>query len=116
MPARWPRPTRRRGSPPPRWALELVEGCCAELLDEQYRTARRRLLSDAAAGDPGIGLGGTSVSQRSEPLLRAIGADPRQYGRMDLGTPRYLTGPRRARILAHRDRDRDRDRYRAMAG
>jgi hypothetical protein len=27
---------------------------------------------------------------------------------MDLGTPRYLTGPRRARILAHRDR------YRAM--
>jgi hypothetical protein len=27
---------------------------------------------------------------------------------MDLGSPRYLTGQRRARILAHRDR------YRAM--
>jgi hypothetical protein len=131
--------------------LRLVERCCAELLDEQYGTACRRLLADVAAGDPDIfrrrgraataaaaicwiagkanslfdrepvspkllvkqlaehfGLTGTSVSQRSEPLLRAIGADPRQYGRMDLGTPRYLTGPRRARILAHRDR------YRAM--
>jgi hypothetical protein len=50
------------------------------------------------------------VSQRSGPLLRAIGIDPHeQYGRMDLGTPRYLTRQRRAQIMA------DRDRYRAMA-
>lgn len=42
-------------------------------------------------------------------LLPAIGVEPQQYGRMDLASARYLTGPRRARILAHRDR------YRAMA-
>jgi hypothetical protein len=131
--------------------LELVDRCCAELLDIEYRTVCRRLLADAAAGDPEIfrrrsraataaaaicwmagkanslfdrepvtpkravrdlaeyfGLGGSSVSQRSGPLLRAIGVDPQQYGRMDLGSPRYLTGARRARIIAHRDR------YRAM--
>ena len=34
--------------------LDLVERCCAELLDEQYRTACRRLLADVAAGDPEI--------------------------------------------------------------
>jgi hypothetical protein len=133
--------------------LDLVDRCCADLLDVEYRTACRRLLADIAAGDPAIfrrrsradtaaaaicwlagqanslfdrepitrklavkdlvghfGVSG-SVSQRSEPLLRAIGIDPhQQYGRRDLGSPRYLTGPRRARILAHRDR------YRAMAG
>ena len=133
--------------------LDLVERCCTELLDEQYRTACRRLLADVAAGDPEIfrrrgrantaaaatcwivgkanslfdhvriepklqvkqlaqyfGLPGSSVSQRSGPLLRAIGIDAHeQYGRMDLGTPRYLTRQRRAQIMA------DRDRYRAMA-
>jgi DNA-binding transcriptional ArsR family regulator len=131
--------------------LGLVDGCCAVLLDEQYRTVCRRLLADAATADPDIfrrrgraataaaaicwiagkanslfdrepdtltlqvkqlaehfGLTGSSVSQRTEPLLRAIGVDARQYGRMDLGTPRYLTGSRRARILALRDH------YRAM--
>jgi hypothetical protein len=131
--------------------LELIDRCCAELLDDEYRTVCRRLLADAAAGDPQIfrrrgkaataaaaicwvagkanslfdhepvtpkmlvkdltghfGTAGTSVSQRSEPLLRAIGINPHQFGRMDLGSPRYLTGQRRARILAHRDR------YRAM--
>jgi len=133
--------------------LDLVERCCTELLDEQYRTACRRLLADVTAGDPEIfrrrgrantaaaatcwivgkanslfdnvriepklqvkqlveyfGLPGSTVSQRSGPLLRAIGIDPHeQYGRMDLGTPRYLTRQRRAQIMA------DRDRYRAMA-
>jgi hypothetical protein len=131
--------------------LELVDRCCVELLDNEYRTACRRLLAGAAAGDPEIfrrrsraataaaaicwvagkanslfdrepvtpkllvkdltahfGIAGTSVSQRSEPLLRAIGVNPQQYGRMDLGSPRYLTGPRRARILAQRNH------YRAM--
>jgi hypothetical protein len=34
--------------------LDLVERCCTELLDEQYRTACRRLLADVAAGDPAI--------------------------------------------------------------
>jgi hypothetical protein len=133
--------------------LALIDRCCAELLDGEYRTACRRLLADAAAGDPQIfrrrgkaataaaaicwiagkanslfdhepvtpkmlvkdltghfGTAGASVSQRSEPLLRAISINPHQYGRMDLGSPRYLTGQRRARILAHRDR------YRAMKG
>ena len=34
--------------------LDLVERCCAELLDAEYRTACRRLLADVAAGDPEI--------------------------------------------------------------
>lgn len=132
--------------------LVLVERCCTDLLDDQYRTACRRLLADASAGDPEIfrrrsraetaaaaicwiagkanslfdrepvspklqvkqlcehfGLGGSTVSQRSGPLLRAIGVEPSLEGGLDLGTPRYLTGQRRATILAHRDR------YRAMA-
>ncbi len=135
-----------------REVLELVERCCTALLDEQYRTVCRRLLADAAAGDPDIfrrrgrvetaagaicwiagkanslfehtptpptlmvkqladhfGVTGASISQRSLPLLRAIGVDPRHPGSVNLGSPRYLTGPRRAAILA------DRDRYRAMA-
>lgn len=33
---------------------DLVDGCCAELLDVEHRTACRRLLADAAAADPGI--------------------------------------------------------------
>lgn len=130
--------------------LDLVDRCCTELLDPEYRCACRRLLADIAAGDPEIfrrrgrpataaaaicwlagranslfdrepvtpklavkeltghfGVGG-SVSQRSEPMLRAIGIHPDRYGRGDLGSPRYLTGQRRSRILQHRDR------YRAM--
>ncbi len=128
--------------------LELVDSCCTELLDVEYRTACRRLLADAVAGDPEVfrrrsrpaataaaicwtvgkanslfdrepvtpkravkdvtgyfGAAGSSASQRSGPLLRAIGAQARQDGQVDLGSPRYLTGPRRARIL---------DRYRAL--
>ena len=53
-------------------------------------------------GEPG------SVSQRAGALLRAAGLDEPHHGRVDLGTPRYLTAERRRRILA------DRDRYRAM--
>ncbi|MDP9134055.1 MAG: DUF6398 domain-containing protein, partial [Actinomycetota bacterium] len=34
--------------------LDLVERCCTELLDDEYRTACRRLLADVAAGDPEI--------------------------------------------------------------
>ena len=131
--------------------LALTDRCCAELLDPEYRTACRRLLADAAAGDPEIfrrrGRANTAagavcwlvgkanslfdrepagphltvkhlaehfgirggMSQRSETLLRAIGVDPHQYGGKDLRSPRYLTGPRRAQIIAARDR------YRALA-
>lgn len=131
--------------------LDLVDRCCADLLDVEYRTACRRLLADVAAADPEIfrrrgradtaagavcwlvgrsnslfdhvpatpklavkhlaeylGVAGASMSQRSESLLRAIGVDP--HGSKELGSPRYLTGSRRARLIA------DRDRYRAMAG
>ncbi|MBK5218130.1 MAG: hypothetical protein JJE02_11145, partial [Propionibacteriales bacterium] len=46
-----------------------------------------------------------SVSQRTEVMQRAIGADPqRQYGSMDLGTTAYLVSTRRARIMEARDR------------
>lgn len=34
--------------------LELVDRCCEELLDVEYRTACRRLLADVVAGDPEI--------------------------------------------------------------
>jgi hypothetical protein len=130
--------------------LDLVDRCCTDLLDVEYRTACRRLLADIAAGDPEIfrrrgradtaagavcwlvgksnslfdhipggrklavkhlaeylGISGGSMSQRSGPLLHAIGADP--HGSKELRSPRYLTGSRRKQILA------DRDRFRAMA-
>jgi hypothetical protein len=51
-----------------------------------------------------------SASQRAEVMLRAIGVNPHdQFGRMDLGTPRYLTSQRRAEIVEHRDRYRSGD-------
>lgn len=34
--------------------LTLVDGCCDTLLDQEYRTACRRLLAHAAEADPGI--------------------------------------------------------------
>jgi hypothetical protein len=52
-----------------------------------------------------------SASQRSEPLLRAIGVDPHnRYGSMNLGSPDYLTSTRRAQIITLRDH------YRGMDG
>jgi Domain of unknown function (DUF6398) len=49
-------------------------------------------------------IGKGSISQRSEPLLRAIGVDPRErYGPVDLGSPDYLTSARRAQIITLRD-------------
>jgi hypothetical protein len=129
--------------------LRLVDRCCEELLDVECRTACRRYLGRAAAGDPHIfrrrsqartaaaaicwcigkannifpdrmlvkdlmghfGMGQSSVSQRSEPFLRAIGVDPHnQFGEMNLGSPDYLTSARRERILALRDH------YRTLAG
>jgi hypothetical protein len=126
--------------------LALVDRCCEALFDTEYRTASRRFLARAAAGDPEIfrrrgraptaaaavcwvigkanrafegdvlvrdlmahfGLGQGSASQRSAPLLRAIGVDPdQQYGGMDLGSPDYLVSTRRAEIVAARDRYRE---------
>jgi len=128
--------------------LRLVDRCCDELLDVEYRTACRRYLGRAAAADPEIfrrrgraqtaaaaicwgigkandlfggkilvkdlmghfGISQGNVSQRSGPLLRAIGVDPHsQYREMNLGSPDYLTSTRRKEILALRDY------YRTMA-
>jgi Domain of unknown function (DUF6398) len=129
--------------------LDPLDRCCTELLDVEYRTACRRLLADAVAGDPEIfrrssrpaataaticwvaghanslfdrepgapkravkditghfGSAGKGASTRSGPLLRAVGVEPQQAGHLDLGSPRYLTGTRRARIIAQRDRYR----------
>ncbi len=129
--------------------LGLLDRCCDERLDVEYRTACRRLLGRAAATDPEIfrrrsrastaaaaicwiigkandlftnqmlvkdlvgffGVAASSVSQRSEPLLRAIGVDPHnQYGSMNLGSPDYLTSTRRTQIITLRDH------YRGMVG
>ncbi len=59
------------------------------------------LLVKDLVGHFGIGQG--SVSQRSEPLLRAVGVNPHQYGAMDLHSPDYLISTRRAQIIALRD-------------
>jgi Domain of unknown function (DUF6398) len=56
-----------------------------------------------------FGLAQGNFAQRSGPFLRAIGVAPQPPGRMDLGSPDYLTSGRRAAIIA------DRDRYRALA-
>jgi hypothetical protein len=46
-----------------------------------------------------------AVSQRAEPLLRAIGADPRwRYGEIALGTPDLLVSGCRADIIEQRER------------
>jgi hypothetical protein len=123
--------------------LDECDRVADDLLDVEYRTAMRRLLSLAVAGDPALfrrkaspvrgaaavawlvfranddieyrniriqdllvafGVTG-SVSQRADPLLRAIGVDPHgRYGHPDLGTPDLLTGRVRAQIMASRDR------------
>jgi Domain of unknown function (DUF6398) len=126
--------------------LGLLDQCCDERLDVEYRTACRRLLSRAAAADPEIfrrrgrtataagaicwiigkandvftaalrvkdlmsffEISPASVSQRSEPFLRAIGIDPHdRYWGMDLGSPDYLVSARRAQIITLRDLYRD---------
>ena len=45
-----------------------------------------------------------SVSQRSEPMLAAIGVDPHRIGELELESPRYLTAARRRQLIADRDR------------
>jgi hypothetical protein len=125
---------------------ELVDGCCDDLFDEEFRTASRRLLARVAVADSDIfrrkssaattaaaicwiiakandsfdlygvsGSGGPrvkdlmahfgltgSVSQRAEPMIRAIGADWR-FGRTTVGDPRLLVSSIRLRIGETRD-------------
>jgi hypothetical protein len=45
-----------------------------------------------------------SASQRSQPLLAAIGVDPHRPGELGLESPRYLTAARRRQLIADRDR------------
>ncbi|ADB76295.1 hypothetical protein Gobs01_02272 [Geodermatophilus obscurus DSM 43160] len=45
-----------------------------------------------------------SASQRSEPMLAAIGVDPHQPGERALESPTYLTAARRRQLIADRDR------------
>lgn len=61
---------------------------------------RKMLVKDLAEH---FGVGQSGVSQRSGPLLRAIGVNPSQYGTVDLGSTDYLTSARRARIIERRD-------------
>jgi hypothetical protein len=125
---------------------ELVDGCCDDLFDEEFRTASRRLLARVAVADSDIfrrkssaattaaaicwiiakannsfdlygmsGSGGPrvkdlmthfgltgSVSQRAEPMIRAIWADWR-FGRTTVGDPRLLVSSTRLRIEETRD-------------
>lgn len=125
--------------------LDSCDRCAEELLDVEHRTAMRRFLHRAAAGDPAIfrrgassvrlaaavawaicrandtagdydsqmsvkqllawfGLKG-SVSQRAEPLLRAVGVDTVQQhlGAPSLGTPDLLVAGHRADVIRQRD-------------
>jgi hypothetical protein len=45
-----------------------------------------------------------SASQRSQPMLAAIGVDPHRPGELGLESPRYLTAARRRQLIADRDR------------
>jgi hypothetical protein len=126
--------------------LELCDGLADALLDVEHRTAMRRFLARAAAGDPALfrrkaspargaaavawavcranesaggylgadlevrellgwfGVKG-SVSQRAEPLLRAIGApSERLWVGVDLGSADLLVAARRRAIIELRDR------------
>lgn len=118
--------------------LAACDRVAGELLNVEYRTAMRRLLSRVAAGDPTIfrrkaaanrgaaaiawmvvrvnehrvssvgdllqafGVTG-SVSQRAEPMQRAIGIDPyRQYSGFTLGSVDYLVSETRASFIRSR--------------
>jgi hypothetical protein len=122
--------------------LGLLDRCCDERLNVEYRTACRRVLGCAAAKDSDIfrrrgraetaagaicwivgkandlfspampvkdlihffGIGQSSVSQRSEVFLRALGVDPTdRYRSLDLGSPDYLISSRRTEIITLRD-------------
>jgi hypothetical protein len=48
--------------------------------------------------------GVTSVSQRSAPMLAAIGVDPHRSDELELESPAYLTATRRRQLITDRDR------------
>ncbi|SDX58063.1 hypothetical protein SAMN05660209_00760 [Geodermatophilus africanus] len=65
---------------------------------------------DLAAKDLLGHFGVGSVSQRSEPMLAAIGVDPHDRAELELESPAYLTAARRRRLIADRDRLAGNDR------
>lgn len=54
-------------------ALVLVDGCCEELLDAEWRTACRRLLADVAAGDPAIFRRGSRADTAAAAVVWTVG-------------------------------------------
>jgi hypothetical protein len=58
------------------------------------------LQSKDLLGHFGVG----SVSQRSEPMLAAIGVNPYDRVELELESPAYLTAARRRQLIADRDR------------
>jgi len=57
-----------------------------------------------------------SVSQRAEPLLRAVSGTTGGYGEVILGRPDLLVSGCRARIVDSRDRVRDGDQQIGTSG
>jgi hypothetical protein len=59
---------------------------------------------DLAAKDLLGHFGVRSASQRSEPMLAAIGIDPYDRAELELESPAHLTAARRRQLIADRDR------------
>ncbi len=55
--------------------LELTDACCDELLDVEYRTACRRLLARAAAGDPAVFRRRASSATAAAAICWIVGKD-----------------------------------------
>jgi hypothetical protein len=73
--------------------------------------ANRSLARGGLAAQDLLGwFGVRSASQRSAPMLAAIGVDPHRLGELELESPVYLTAARRRQLIADRDRLADSDR------
>ena len=55
--------------------LGLTDACCNELLDVEYRTACRRLLARAAAGDPAVFRRPSSSATAAAAIAWIVGKD-----------------------------------------
>ena len=55
--------------------LALTDGCCDDLLDVEYRTACRRLLARAAAGDPAVFRRRASSATAAAAICWIVGKD-----------------------------------------
>ena len=93
--------------------LALTDGCCDDLLDVEYRTACRRLLARAAAGDPAVFRRRASSATAAAAICWIVGKDNDLFspsgGRMlvkDL-MAHFGSGPGR-RLTAGRDADEGR--------